>query len=636
MNRWLLAAVVFSGASVASAASPAVSVEQILQFKPHRSDVDVDTPTGADIKKCRVDSEQRGKSSGWVLFGPQGEVLRRFIDSNADDTVDEFRYFNQGMEVYRELDTNANKVIDQYRWLGTAGTRWGVDSDEDGKIDRWLVLSAEEATLEAVNAMSDKDAVSLQGLVVTQDDVRALGISDKVGEKLLASVKDVPGKVKAVTATTKILKSTTSWDRFDCSNRLPSVFGASPGKWDRDLFVYENAMAIVTNGTESGFVQIGELVRVGDVWKLTRVPLPIEGNDVKLEGGILLQESLDAGTLSTGSEGLPPAGQKLVAELKALDDKAPAENAAQKEIETYNLARADILARLARAVTSDEEKDIWWRQLIEGVAAESYKGMFPGGAARLTAIEDEVEKAGLVKLVPFTRFRRLLVEFADKMQAAKTTEDRQKIQEAHLQSLRDFVEKFPKSEEAPEAMWQVATTIEFNGNAKDADTWYKHLAKEYGSSPAGIKAKGAVNRLNLKGEELKLSGPRLGGQGTVDVSRMRGKVVAVVYWAMTFKPSVDEMPQLVELYNQYHDKGFEIVGVNLDSPDAPVTDFLRQQKSTWPQIQDAGGIDSGRASTDFGITSPSTMFLVGKDGKVISSSASLDDLKKLVPDLLKK
>jgi thiol-disulfide isomerase/thioredoxin len=617
------------------AADPPVTVEQVLAIRPVRSGTEIETPAAADIKQCRVEAERLGNASGWVVYGPQGQVLRRFLDSNGDDRVDEFRYFNHGMEVYRELDTNGNDKRDQFRWLGSGGTRWGVDANEDGKIDRWLRMSAEETTLEAVRAMAAKDPAALQTLMITAEDVKALGISAKVGERLLGGTKDIPARLTSVLSASKTIQPSTQWERFDCSMRVPAVLGAVPGKWDQDLFVYENVMAMVLNGQEPGFVQMGELVRVGDVWKLTRLPQPVEGNELQPEVAILLQESLDSGSTGT-AEGLTPEGQKLVEQLKELDDQAPGPNAPVKEVETYNLKRAEIVQKLAQTVTSATEKELWWRQLIEGIAAESHKGAFPGGPERLAALETELQTAKLDNLVPFTRFRRLLVDFASKMQAATEAAERQRVQEAHLTSLRDFVEAFPRSEEAPEAMWQVATTIEFNGNLAAAEKWYADLAAKYPTTMAGKRAKGAVTRLGLKGKELPLKGPALGGKGQVDVSRLKGKVVAVVFWASWFRPSLDEMPQLVELYKTHQKDGFEIVGVNLDTPDTPVTQLLQENKATWPQIQDAGGMETGMAAVDYGIIAPSTMFLIGKDGKVISSSASLDDLTKLVPELVKK
>ena len=67
------------------------------------------------------------------LGGPQRPgrdppPLRRH---ERDNNVDQWCYYLDGLEVYRDIDSNFNKNADQYRWFHTAGTRWGVDKDED-------------------------------------------------------------------------------------------------------------------------------------------------------------------------------------------------------------------------------------------------------------------------------------------------------------------------------------------------------------------------------------------------------------------------------------------------------------------------------------------------------------------------
>ena len=620
--------------ATASAQAPAVDAAAMLKYTPRRAKVDYEQPAAADIAKCRVESEQRGKSTGYVLYGPQGQVLRRFVDADGRGTINEFRYYDSGMEVYREADTNGDQKVDSFRWMGPGGTRWAVDADGDQKIDQWKQISAEEVTLEAIRAMAAGDAATLQSLVVTPQDIRTLGISGKIADSILNAVKDVPGSMRQAMAGSKTLTAATDWERFDCSMRVPSCLAAVPGKWDKDLIVYENVMAMVKTGQDVGFVQVGEMVKVGDAWKLTRIPKPVDSDNLQVEGGVLMQASLD-GSVGAPAEGLSPEAQKLVEQLKVLDDTRPTENAAKEQIENYNLKRADLITKLAKASTSETEKELWWKQLVEGVAANTQMGVFPKGVERLAEIEKEIEAAGLTDLVPFTKFRVLLVTFASKMQAAPDAAARQKVQEQHLQDLSDFVKSYPKSDEAPEAIWQVATTVEFNGNSTAAADWYKIASERYASSPAGIRSKGALNRLDLKGKELKLTGPSLDGKSVVNVASLKGKVVAVVFWATWFKPSVDETPQLVELYNQHKPQGFEIIGLNLDPEGTPVGDFLRDRRASWPQILDPGGMENGKAAKEFGIIAPGTMFLVGKDGKVISNSASMEDLKKLLPDLLK-
>jgi thiol-disulfide isomerase/thioredoxin len=60
----------------------------------------------------------------------------------------------------------------------------------------------------------------------------------------------------------------------------------------------------------------------------------------------------------------------------------------------------------------------------------------------------------------------------------------------------------------------------------------------------------------------------------------KGKVVLLNFWATWCKPCVKEFPELIKLYNDYKDKGFEIVFISTDVPDdveAKVIPFLKKQ-----------------------------------------------------------
>lgn len=60
----------------------------------------------------------------------------------------------------------------------------------------------------------------------------------------------------------------------------------------------------------------------------------------------------------------------------------------------------------------------------------------------------------------------------------------------------------------------------------------------------------------------------------------KGKVVVVNLWATWCGPCRKEMPHLVELQNQYKDKGFEIIGLSIEENDTEeaVKDFAKEMK----------------------------------------------------------
>ena len=60
----------------------------------------------------------------------------------------------------------------------------------------------------------------------------------------------------------------------------------------------------------------------------------------------------------------------------------------------------------------------------------------------------------------------------------------------------------------------------------------------------------------------------------------KGKVVLVNFWATWCKPCVAEFPELVKLYNDYREKGFELVFITVDVPEditSKVVPFLKQK-----------------------------------------------------------
>jgi thiol-disulfide isomerase/thioredoxin len=120
---------------------------------------------------------------------------------------------------------------------------------------------------------------------------------------------------------------------------------------------------------------------------------------------------------------------------------------------------------------------------------------------------------------------------------------------------------------------------------------------------------------------------------TVDLSKMRGKVVLVDFWATWCPPCRGEVPNVVAAYKKYHDQGFEIVGVSLDQDKDALLAFTKDNGMVWPQFFDGQGWDNA-ISKSFGIDSIPAMWLVGKDGKVITTNAR-EDLAGQVESALK-
>jgi thiol-disulfide isomerase/thioredoxin len=145
---------------------------------------------------------------------------------------------------------------------------------------------------------------------------------------------------------------------------------------------------------------------------------------------------------------------------------------------------------------------------------------------------------------------------------------------------------------------------------------------------AEVQAKQSVE---LKSAPLDLKFTALDGTA-VDLSKLRGKVVLVDFWATWCGPCRAETPNVVAAYQKYHGMGFEIVGISLDQDKDAVQKYVADNKMPWPQYFDGKGWDS-LIGKRFGIDSIPAMWLVGKDGKVVTQDAS-DDLDGRVGKLL--
>src|SRR6185437_4959135 len=205
----LALALTLASGSVSEAAAP--SAETALKLAPVQAEIDYDRPAEAEVAKCTIKAEAIDGRTGWVVRGPGGEMLRQFVDTNNDNVVDQWCYYSAGLEVYRDLDSNFNGKADQYRWLNTAGSRWGIDEDEDGKVDSWKTISAEEACAEAIAALGQRDLNQFKRLLLTPAELKSLEIGGSRGQTLQQKLEAAPASFKALAAKQKAITPQTIW-----------------------------------------------------------------------------------------------------------------------------------------------------------------------------------------------------------------------------------------------------------------------------------------------------------------------------------------------------------------------------------------------------------------------------------------
>lgn len=152
-----------------------------------------------------------------------------------------------------------------------------------------------------------------------------------------------------------------------------------------------------------------------------------------------------------------------------------------------------------------------------------------------------------------------------------------------------------------------------------AEKHLKDFPSEKRNQMVESKIKSIKATADLKTKPLDLKFTAVDGRD-VDLSKMQGKVVLIDFWATWCGPCVAELPNVLKAYKDLHPKGFEIVGISLDSDKAKLESFVKERGMEWPQFFDGLGWKN-EISSKYGINSIPAMWLVNKKGMVVSTNA---------------
>lgn len=114
---------------------------------------------------------------------------------------------------------------------------------------------------------------------------------------------------------------------------------------------------------------------------------------------------------------------------------------------------------------------------------------------------------------------------------------------------------------------------------------------------------------------------------SIAMASLKGKVVLVNFWATDCPACIQEMPDLIQTYQKFHDRGFELIAVAMPyDPPAQVLNYTRINKLPFPVMHDGLG-EMTHQFNDVTITP--TAYIFDKQGRQLQHSIGVLDFVKL-------
>lgn len=149
---------------------------------------------------------------------------------------------------------------------------------------------------------------------------------------------------------------------------------------------------------------------------------------------------------------------------------------------------------------------------------------------------------------------------------------------------------------------------------------------------------GFKTRQAVIGKELSFAGLVDTAGKPLDWSAYSGKVVLVDFWATWCQPCLIELPNVEKAYSALKDKGFEVIGVNMDENVADLQAFFQQKTLPWKTYRTSEPNQVGfemPLAKELGVQAIPFVLLIGKDGKVAKLHVRGEALIPAIEELLK-
>lgn len=249
---------------------------------------------------------------------------------------------------------------------------------------------------------------------------------------------------------------------------------------------------------------------------------------------------------------------------------------------------------------------------------------------RLTSIQEKMARIS-------TEFRQAIAEKdtnrvnALRASAIPLSEELAEAREEYLAMLITYIQDQPATHATP---YMILSTFQ-RPDPNEFLQAFERFPEDVKNSSLGRVLKNQLEALSLSAVGNKapeITGLTPTGE-QLSLSDLDGKLTLIDFWASWCAPCRQENPNVVRLYEKYHPKGFNILGVSLDRDAEKWKEAIAADGLEWSHVSDLKAWDS-ELIKPYAVTAIPHTVLVDENGIIIASNLRGEDLEEKVAELL--
>lgn len=243
------------------------------------------------------------------------------------------------------------------------------------------------------------------------------------------------------------------------------------------------------------------------------------------------------------------------------------------------------------------------------------------------------------KMIAFQKANQKKFMDAQKANDTVTTNALQKENMVYQKELDKFSETF--AEKNPNILLSALLLENFIARHSlepaKIEKLFDALATDIKKSKSGIRVGEFIKKqkpVNVGAKAPNFSAPNPEGK-LITLKESLGKVTIIDFWASWCGPCRAENPNVVALYNEFHPKGLNIVGVSLDKDAAKWKEAIAKDKLSWTHMSNLMHW-SDPIAKQFNVQAIPATFILDASGKIVAKDLRGAELKAKIVELLAK